>query len=388
MNRAEHRLNGTVLCGLVCAFACGCDPNVAAPTKLSTSAKTPEPIGQLPAHVHSSAGEVTLFADYDDVRGDYVVLYLVNRTDRRLGFSARDDDVYVKLEAKNDVGAWERAQIHWNGSCGASCWHIPSLRPGEFLRFLGYFPSEGEPRTVRYRVYSETAFVLPDESPDDQRFNYRNSQKVALNLVSNAGAGRTRATDIAGTQRDSWAIRYGTFATVRALALDASESALRDRPLRPRRPRRSEAVAALRRFPDKATTAVLETLLEDDDLSIRRAAIRVLAIIGPQCPEAEVRYQQLLQDEDVNSRAVAIVSLADRAVTVDIIRDMQRLLEHKEPMFRAAAVGVLMQSCMKLPEAHAVLEAYKTDPDELVQSLLDNLDKGWCPSSTPGSDDE
>lgn len=382
MNRAGHRLNGTVLCGLVCAFACGCDPNVGPPTKLSTRAETPEPIGQLPEHVHSSAGEVTLFADYDDVRGDYVVLYLVNRMDRRLGFSAQDGDVFAKLEAKNEVGAWERAQIHWAGSCLS---RMPSLRPSEFFRFLGYFPSDGEPHTVRYRVYAETAFVLPDESSNAGFFGARNAEKIPLNLVSNASAGRARAADIAGTQRDSWAIRYGTFATVRALALDASESALRDRPLRPRR---SAAVAALRRFPDKATTAVLETLLEDDDLSIRRAAIRVLAIIGPQCPEAEVRYQQLLQDEDVNSRAVAIVSLADRAVTVDIIRDMQRLLEHKEPMFRAAAVGVLMQSCMKLPEAHAVLEAYKTDPDELVQSLLDSLDKGWCPSSNPVSDDE
>ena len=388
MNRAGHRLNGTVLCGLVCAFACGCDPNVGPPTKLSTRAETPEPIGQLPAHVHSSAGEVTLFADYDDVRGDYVVLYLVNRMDRRLGFSAQDDDVYAKLEAENDLGAWERAQTHWGGSCVVSV-SRPSLRPGEFFRFLGYFPSEGEPRTVRYRVYSETAFVLPDESSNAGFFGARNAEKIPLNLVSNTGAGRAKAADIADTRRDSWAIRYGTGATVRALALDAAESAHPDRPLRLNRLRRSEAVAALRRFPDKATAAVLETLLEDDDPSIRRRAIRVLAIIGPECSEAEMRFQQLLEDEDVNRRASAIASLAERAVTVDVVRDMQRLLENEEPMFRASAVFVLMKSCKKLPEAHAVLEAYKTDPDPLVQSILDISEKhGWCPSSTPGSDDE
>ena len=51
------------------------------------------PLKELPARVKAPAGRLTLFADYKDVRGEQVTLYLVNRTGKKLAFDSQDGEL-------------------------------------------------------------------------------------------------------------------------------------------------------------------------------------------------------------------------------------------------------------------------------------------------------
>ena len=239
-------------------------------TELSNRVGSPEPIDRLPSHVQSPDRRLTLFADFGDTHEDSVVLYLVNRTDLRIGFSARYGDPYVKLESLAASGQWERAQGHVNSlSCG-NAFGIQSLGPGEFFRFLGYHPEEGEAGTVRYHVYRDSAYIFEDDTPQNAyAFFWRDPAKMPLNLVSNAGPGRYRMSDILEARHDALALRYGGFDAIREMAMGSVTYP------RPVPWGRSTAVYFLRRFPNQKTVKVLAALLEDDDLYVRQAAIGI-----------------------------------------------------------------------------------------------------------------
>jgi hypothetical protein len=125
----------------------------------------PEPIEILPKHVVSEEGELTLFSDYDgvssydyyDTRYQYAVLYLINRTNRNIGFLHQGGDPYTKLEALNEAGKWERAEGHIFSGCGNSYFGMPVLRPGQFFQFLG-IPHQS---VSRPRFDIEFAMTMP-----------------------------------------------------------------------------------------------------------------------------------------------------------------------------------------------------------------------------------
>ena len=351
--------------------------------KLTTRLRVPESVSTLPDTVHAVNGQLTLFADFSDIRGDYVVLYLVNRTDRRIAFSAQDGDPYLKLEAWDESGYWKRAQKHYASFCGNSYFRTPALKPEQFFRFLGYYPATGEPATVRYRIYHDTAYVLKDDASEDLNSRSGEDNRLPLNLVSNTGQGLVKTSDLAEARYDSMAIRYGTFETIREMAMG------RAKPSGYARWSQLQAVKALQRFPNDEAAVALENLLDNENQHIRREAIQGLAVIGTQCAKADERYQDLLQDENLERRSSAIVSLASRPLNSDIVRYVKGLLDHHESIIRRAAIVVIFMSCKEFPEAYALLNNCRNDPDPEVRSIIEtvlNERFGW--GCTPSETDE
>lgn len=215
---------------------------------LHTSLGTGRPIAELPAHVRAAEGKLSLFADFEDVRGENIVLYLVNKTGKRHEMNAQDRDIYVKLEAKVMQNLWERAQTHTYSWCGNSYFPVV-VAPKSFHVFLGHYPSEGEPRDVRY-------------------VSYKNEH-----LVSNIGRGRVRPAEMKQAKYDRMAIETGDFDFV-------SQVALRKHVAEPLagywKNSRQIAVYSLRRFPRVQAAPVLNQLLDDEDEHVRQAANSVL----------------------------------------------------------------------------------------------------------------
>lgn len=82
------------------------------------------------------------------------------------------------------------------GPCGTSdILSAPKLEPGHYLKFLGYFPSEGETKKVRYRRYGDRT-----------------------ELVSNMGRGCVRSAEVNADATDIMAIRTGNLAFVSKIA--------------------------------------------------------------------------------------------------------------------------------------------------------------------------
>lgn len=120
------------------------------------------------------------------------------------------------------------------------------MRDGHYLLLQGHFPKEGETREVRYRLYDK-------------------------DLVSNVGRGLVSAAEIARCRGDSFAVRFGDFKTVAAIADGRIPAFKRDHiDVRP------FAVKHLRRFKNPPCVMLLERLLRDKDEAVRRSAVSVL----------------------------------------------------------------------------------------------------------------
>lgn len=297
-------------------------------------------VSTLPEHVVAPDGQLSLFADYDDVGGDRVALYLVNRTDKRIGFFAQDNDVYVKLEALNEAGEWERAQVHRSSWCGNSYFRKPSLRPDEFFRFGGYHPQEGERRTVRYRLYSHEALVLDDDASEDHPFRHE-GERVAIHLVSHSGEGMVSLQAIAQARRDSLAIKYGNFSTVRDIALGLTQKL----PYSMHTLARSDAARSLRCFPTAEALALLESLANDPDGRVASAAVASIAVMGLEFEPAEALFQELLKGKDVYARfaaAWAVDGLVGHcSENPEIHGFINRLYQSRDPEIRSQFQTVL-----------------------------------------------
>jgi len=234
------------------------------------------PLEKLPAHVEAPAGRLTLFADYKDVRDGHVALYLVNRTGTTQVFESQDGKLYLKLQAKEPDGTWARAQGHVFSWCGNSYFIEPALPDGHFWRLRGLFPAKGEKREVRFRHYG-------------------------TGLVSNAGEGRIDPAEIEKCRGDSFAARFGDFATVAAIADGKVQTTKRDhirvRPF---------AAYHLRRFKHARCVALLERLLREEDPQVRRNAVTSLGSLGDLAEPARPAMKRLAEsdpDEGVRDAA-------------------------------------------------------------------------------------
>jgi|GEM_PF-2464275 len=343
------------------------------------------PLASLPEHVAAPDGRLTLFADFDDVDdtyGQYVAVYLVNRTDKRIGFFSQDYDIYVKLEALTDSGEWERAQPHYSSSCGNSYDMTPSLKPGTFFKFGGYYPAEGEPRIVRYRLYHRHALVVDDDAPEDEHRLRRNGKKIPIHLVSNSGTGRVSLQTIAATRTDSMAIGFGNFTTVRDIALGTVKKPPNSwAPLS-----RLGAVLALHRFATPEALALLEELMDDSDRGISEAAVAAVALMGLEFPPAEERFQQLLQSEKPDIRAAAVWALKERPITPEVLGYAQELLADDDLWIRVAAMGVLGSQCKEDPEMRALISRLNRSTDPKIRSVFETTLLPTCINySEPGT---
>jgi hypothetical protein len=225
--------------------------------KLSKSVGEAKAVSSLPEHVEAPEGQLTLFADFKDVRKDGVVLYLVNRTDDPVKFPAQGGDIFVKLECKDERGNWVRAQTHVYGWCGND-YHAVNLKPGHYFKFLGYLPAKGGEVEVRYRRYAGR--------PD---------------LVSNVGKGRVSLDERWAAGTDSMAIRTGSLAFVSAIATGKLRvTAAKSDWMTPRQ----EAILTLAvvrdRFSKEDVAPILKALLEDDDKDVARWAQGSLELMG------------------------------------------------------------------------------------------------------------
>lgn len=155
------------------------------------------PISELPNSVSPSAGKATLVADFGASMNGPISVYLINPTDRDLILDAQDGDVYLKLETKNKDGTWSRAQPHEYSWCGNSYFVRPRVRKGHFYKIDGYQSTEGEKGLVRFKLYLQKD----------------------LDLVTSEGAGLVLETDVIQASVDALAIRTGTLAFVRSIAL-------------------------------------------------------------------------------------------------------------------------------------------------------------------------
>lgn len=358
-----------LLAGLVvtlCTPSMGGEPPEPVRFWYSGNVGSPLPATSVPGHVVAPNGELTLFADYGDVVSDAVRLYLVNRTQHRIGFSAQDGDVYVKLEAGTEDGRWERAQTHHHSWCGNSYDVIPALRPGEYFRFAGYFPSDGEPRTVRYRMYRDSVFILDDEADEQTVYrDQRDLDKLPLNLASNVGMGKVRLADLDAARRDGFALALGTFEVVRDLVTGTTVGASAEL--------RHAAVGVLGRFPIEESFALVRGLLVDPDQETAAAAMRALARMGLGLEAAERLYQELLRGDDIQLRASATRALTERPVTPEVIRFAKEQLSHDDLYVRVFAMSVLGRRCKEDPEMKAFINSIYDDPDPKIQSVFETV---------------
>lgn len=156
-----------------------------------------KPIGELPGQIRAPAGQITLFADYENAEEGGITLYLVNRTGKPVTIPTQDGNPYIKLEAQVAGGAWKRAQGHVYSWCGNSYFSPPVLPSNFFCTMTGSYPTKGEPRRVRYKIYS------------------------SLGFVSNEGRGAVDPSSIDACKYDLMAINFGDLALLKEILLEA-----------------------------------------------------------------------------------------------------------------------------------------------------------------------
>lgn len=327
------------------------------------------PIADLPPNVDARDGQLTLYADFKGVTGDAIPIYLINRTDHRIGFSAQDWDPFLKLEALGGNGSWERAQTHYHSGCPSSYTPMPSLRQEEFFKTWGWYPLEGEPRTIRYRIFREFATLLEDGAPERTSRMWRDVERLPILLVSNAGPGRALPAAIEGTRTDGLAPSHGSFEIVRDLALGITKGdrfEFHDR----RGIEPSHAVKQLGRFPTKECLSLVLELTNDPDRKLASAAMKALAKMGIKLAAAEEAFQRILMRDDAEFRVRALWALQTRPVTPEVIAFAKGFLHDNELQVRVAAMRVIAMRCHDDPEVKAYVNSMYNDPDPKIQAIF------------------
>ncbi len=326
------------------------------------------PISTLPKEISASEGQLTLYADYSKSSEKSVQLYLINRTEHRVAFSSQDSDLYTKLEALTENGIWERAQTHVGSDCGNSYSHR-ILRPNEYFRFAGYFPSEGEERPIRYRLLRDYALIV-DDGTDEQQVSHKHYKKdlreLPIKLVTNEGTGRVSSANIEAAKRDGWAASFGTFETVRDLAMGIIIPNTRGSD-------RSAAVQALGRFPTNESLALLKDFLTDPDPNIPPAAMSGISKMGLDFEPADQLYQELLRSDDAKLKFLAIVALEQRVASPAVIQFAKDQLSDDDFYVRIAAMRILALQCKNDPETKAFLNAAYDDPNPKIRSIFETM---------------
>ncbi len=191
-------------------------------------------LDKLPSAVSAPADQITLFADYGDVNGEGVAMYLVNRTKDECQIPYQDPDIYAKLEIRLPDGTWQRAQTHHYSFCGNSYGTL-HLQPGQFLTLRGFHSSEGETYPVRYRLYGK------------------------LDVRSNVGTGKVTRAKIDEAAGDPMAIRNGSLALVQKVLAEGIPT----KDDYDARSRYDSAIFRLGKLPAVESVPVLKKLLSD-----------------------------------------------------------------------------------------------------------------------------
>lgn len=212
------------------------------------SASGPIPINELPEHVSATDGQLSLFADFNDVRNGWVVLYLINRSGDTVRAPTQSNDLYAKLEYLDANQKWQRAQSHVYDTCGNS-YESVRIPDDTFMRLLGWMPKEGQPATVRYKIYSE------------------------LEVASNSAMGRVIPAEIEKASNDVMSVHMGDADRLRQVLLEPNSLPIKLHMM---------ALYRLRKLPPEQSVPIFESLLADDTkLWAYRDAVALLSRCAP-----------------------------------------------------------------------------------------------------------
>jgi len=142
-------------------------------------------------------GDLHLIADKSADRANGVPVYLINATSAPVSLPTQDNDIYLKLEVKDTLGNWQRAQAHASASCGNS-YNAGILQPGCHFKLHGYQPDSGEKGTVRFSIIDQ-------------------------NLTTNELLGRFSSKDIKDSQEDLLSVRDLSYPIIDPLYLSKTQ---------------------------------------------------------------------------------------------------------------------------------------------------------------------
>lgn len=132
---------------------------------ISSGVNKPLDISTLPKHINRQSGKLQLFADPSTISENKVDLYLINNSNKFINFERENDDIYVKMEFKDEFGNWVRAQSHLYSWCGNSYGKTSFLKPGYYFKLIGYCPTQGQTAEVRYKQYNTDIALISNSFP-------------------------------------------------------------------------------------------------------------------------------------------------------------------------------------------------------------------------------
>jgi hypothetical protein len=232
---------------LLTIFACSQNKE-----EISISCFNQKDITTLPKYIKVKKGKVDLFADFKDIKAEGVVLYLINNSNKFIRFDHQDGDIYIKMEYKNELGEWVRAQSHISSWCGNSYGKTELLKPGYYFKFLGYSPKTGKSAEVRYKQYNN-----------------------GIGLTSNNAKGVVDFGEVEIAETDSIAIANADLNRLKEIALkEMPIKSNKDDYLNPR----LNAIETMyyKSFEKKDIIPILEQLSKNNDESVSECAINTL----------------------------------------------------------------------------------------------------------------
>lgn len=262
--------------------------------QLTPSWLKPAPISKLPENVKPVEGKLSLHADYRDVRGNRVVLYLVNRTKEAVVLPAEGSNVYIKQETRRKDGGWERSQSHNYSWCGNS-YHEVTIPPEHFILVGGWRSLQGKMQVVRYRLYGK-------------------------DVVSNTGRGPIDPTEVEKAKSDLMTVAFGNIDLVKRVMFGKPES---------NRLQRTMAVGRLGELPRDESLPVLERLLKSVKLMQDLFPETVLSFIKVAPERFAPHARKFLVEGNAEQRAFLLqhpsifAKVDDKAVREVLMKDLR-----------------------------------------------------------------
>lgn len=198
----------------------------------------PKPLSNLPQEIIAPDSQLTLYADYNSIYNNSILIYVINRTGEKITFPT-EGSLYTMQEILSDDGRWERAEPHYYSGCGNSYSSI-TLKNNEYLICKGYYPEEGEESIIRYRFYN----------------------RENTNTFSNEGYGFYNEDNYERAKWDKMAIFNGDYDFLSKIALN--EITIPDGEICKEGNIRRTAISCLTKFNDEKTFNLISYLLFDD----------------------------------------------------------------------------------------------------------------------------
>lgn len=230
---------------------------VLASSQLSFAQMEPEmkPVGELPDTVKTTDGEVGLFVDWETDKNSAAKVYIVNRSEEPVTLRHAYGSAYLKMEADNGKGVWERAEFHISETCGTGLGEF-TLQPGHWMtqthRIQTELPAkqnteaiENEIKEIRdfmararltqeaYNERMNKIAALEKQLADADQTNFE-MRTVRLRIydagsraISNSGQAVVNLSFIEKAKHDVFAITFADIERLRAIILGTEEIEVR-----------------------------------------------------------------------------------------------------------------------------------------------------------------